>query len=71
MLLRLTPRMEALCSRAEVAGDSTPIAPSTIRALLKLIIKRLLARVRFCRPLAMDLRTTSSRSGRTPTPTFR
>ena len=40
MLFKLTPRVEALCSRAEVAGGRMPMAPSTIRVLLKLMIKR-------------------------------
>ena len=40
MLFKLTPRVEALCSRAEVAGGRMPMAPSTIRELLKLMIKR-------------------------------
>ncbi len=40
MLFKLTPRVEALCSRAEVAGGRMPMAPSTIRVLLKLMMKR-------------------------------
>ena len=40
MLFKLTPSVDALCSRAEVAGAKTPIAPSPIRVPLKLMIKR-------------------------------
>lgn len=40
MLFRLMARVEALCSRAEVAGCKMPIAPSTISVLLKPMIKR-------------------------------
>jgi len=40
MLFRLMARVEALCSRAEVAGCKMPMAPSTINVLLKPMIKR-------------------------------
>ena len=40
MLFRLMARVEALCSRAEVAGCKMPMAPSTISVLLKPMIKR-------------------------------
>jgi len=40
MLFRLTPKVETLCSSAEVAGGRMPMAPSTISMLLKLMIKR-------------------------------
>ena len=40
MLFKLTPSVEALWSRAEVAGGRMPMAPRTMRVLLKLMIKR-------------------------------
>ena len=40
MLFKLTPSVEALWSRADVAGGRMPMAPRTMRVLLKLMIKR-------------------------------
>ena len=40
MLFRLTPSVDALCKSADVAGGRMPMAPRTMRVLLKLMIKR-------------------------------
>ena len=40
MLFKLTPSVDALCKSADVAGGRMPMAPRTMRVLLKLMIKR-------------------------------
>ena len=41
MLFRLTPSVDALCKNADVAGGRMPMAPRTMRVLLKLMIKQI------------------------------